>query len=225
VEALRGRRGTMDTPWRRTLGLLEHVFVDHAMFRYVYLNRHTVAPGVERSAQPSPHHLRAAARRGVRTIINLRGARPCSSYLMERAVCAETGMRLVDFVLTSRAPPTREEIFGFADLIAEVEGPVLLHCKSGADRAGIASALYLLLQQNLPVEQAMGQLALRFGHIRAARTGVLDAVLRAYKADNDAAPIDFRTWVRDRYDPAAVARAFRSRRLADLLTERLLSRE
>jgi protein tyrosine/serine phosphatase len=225
VVALRLARGAMDTPWRRALGYFEHVFVDHAMFRYVYLNRHTVVPDVERAAQPSPHHLRAAARRGVRTVVNLRGARPCASYLMERAVCAETGMQLVDFVLTSRAAPSPADILAFDALIAGAERPMLLHCKSGADRAGLASALYLLLHEDRPVEQAMGQLALRYGHFRTARTGVLDAVFTAYKRDNDAAPIDFRTWVATRYDPAAVTSAFRSRRLADLVADRLLTRE
>jgi protein tyrosine/serine phosphatase len=100
-----------------------------------------------------------------------------------------------------------------------------MHCKSGADRVGLASALYLLLHENRSVEQAMGQLSLRFGHLRGARTGVLDAVLQAYQSDNARAPIDFRTWAETRYDPKAITQAFRSGRLADLLADRVLARE
>lgn len=225
VEALRRRRGAMDTPWRGFLGWFEHVFVDHAVFRYLYLNRHLVAPGVERAAQPSPRHIRAAARRGVKTIVNLRGARPCASYLMEQEACARYGIALVDFMMTSRAPPRRQDIVRFDRIMAEAERPVLLHCKSGADRAGLASALHLILNEDRPVEEALGQLSWRYGHFGSARTGVLDAFLRAYQADNAASPVDFRTWAAERYDPQAVAAGFRSRRLASLLADRLLGRE
>jgi protein tyrosine phosphatase (PTP) superfamily phosphohydrolase (DUF442 family) len=225
VEALRRRRGAMDTPWRALLGWFEHVFVDHAVFRYIYLNRHAVAPGVERAAQPSPHHIRAAARRGVKTIVNLRGARPCASYVMEQAACAAHGITLVDFMMTSRAPPRRQDIAAFDRLMAQAARPVLLHCKSGADRAGLASALHLILHEGRSVEEALGQLSWRYGHFGSARTGVLDAFLRAYQADNATAPVDFRTWAAERYDPQAVAAAFRSRRLADLVADKLLGRE
>lgn len=225
VEALRRRRGAMDTPWRAALGQVEHIFVDHAVFRYVYLNRHVVAPGVERAAQPSPSHIRAAARRGVRTIVNLRGARPCASYLMEQAACAAAGIRLVDFVMTSRGVPDAETVAAFDALMATAERPVLLHCKSGADRAGLASALYLILHEGRPVEDALGQLSWRYGHMSGARTGVLDAFLLAYKRENDLRPVDFRTWVAERYDPAAVTEAFRTRRLAGFVGDRLLRRE
>jgi protein tyrosine/serine phosphatase len=225
VGGLQRHRGAMDTPWRAALGHIEHVFVDHAFFRFVYLNRHAIAPGVERAAQPSPRHVRAAARRGVRTIVNLRGPGPGASYLMEQAACAEHGIRLVDFVLNSRALPSRERVLAFGELMAELERPVLLHCKSGADRVGLASALYLLLREGRPVEEALGHLALRYGHFSSAKTGVLDALFRAYKRANDARPIDFRTWIAEDYDPQAVTAAFRSRRLADLFTDRLLGRE
>ncbi|HVV93971.1 MAG TPA: sulfur transferase domain-containing protein, partial [Hyphomicrobiales bacterium] len=225
VEALRRRRGAMDTPWRGFLGWVEHVFVDHAFFRYVYLNRHVVAPGIERAAQPSPRHIRAAARRGVKTIVNLRGERPCASYLMEQRACAQHGIALVDFMMTSRAPPQPDDVAAFDRLMATAERPVLLHCKSGADRAGLASALHLILHEGRPVEEALGQLSWRYGHVPHARTGVLDAFLLAYKAANDARPVDFRTWVREAYDPTAVKAAFHSRRGADLLAGRLLARE
>jgi protein tyrosine/serine phosphatase len=225
VEALRRRRGAMDTPWRGFLGMVEHVFVDHAFFRYLYLNRHVVAPGIERAAQPSPRHIRAAARRGIKTIVNLRGERPCASYLMEQAACAEHGIALVDFMMTSRAPPHPETVAEFDRLMADAARPVMLHCKSGADRAGLASALHLILHEGRSVEEALGQLSWRYGHVPHARTGVLDAFLLAYKTANDARPVDFRTWVRERYDPDAVLAAFRSGGLANLVADGVLGRE
>lgn len=218
-------RGTMDTPMRRFIGVMEHLFVDHAVFRYIYLNRHSVAPGVERAAQPSPRHIRQIARSGIKTIINLRGVRDCASYLYEKEAAERNGIRLVDFVLSSRAAPSREQIEGFDRLLDQVEGPVLLHCKSGADRAGIASALYVLLKTDLPPSEALRQLSLRYGHIRQAKTGVLDAVIAAYVRDDAREPIPFRRWVAERYDPDEISRNFHSSRWANFFTDKVLERE
>jgi protein tyrosine/serine phosphatase len=224
-DPLRSLRGQMRTPLGRALGHLEHLVLDHAFMRYAYLNRHPIAPGVERSAQPSPLHVRAAAARGIGTIVNLRGARPCASYLLEREACEAAGIRLVDFPLASRAPPLREQVLDFDTLTAGIETPVLLHCKAGADRVGLASALYLMLRLGRPVEEALGQLHLRYGHIRHAKTGLLYAFLMAYKRANDEAPIDFRRWVQERYDPNEVRRNFRTWPIAELIADRVLTRE
>jgi uncharacterized protein (TIGR01244 family) len=225
VRRLQRRRGAMTSPLTRFLGTAEHILIDHAFFRFVYLNLHTVAPGMERSAQPSPHHIRAAARRGVKTVINLRGERDCASYLLEQQACEENGIKLVDFVFTSRAAPSPDQILAFDQLLNEIEYPVLMHCKSGADRAGIASALYLILREGRPLDEALGQLSFRYGHIKQAKTGVLDAAIAAYGSDVAQGKTDFRAWVRERYDPAAVTRSFHSNRWANLFTDRILDRE
>ena len=47
--------------------------IDHGVFRLFYVNRHRLGDRAWRSAQPAPHHIRALKRRGLRTIINLRG--------------------------------------------------------------------------------------------------------------------------------------------------------
>ena len=44
--------------------------------------------------------------------------------------------------------------------------------------------LYLILMEGRPVEEAMRQLTWRFGHIRAGKTGVLDAFFEAYLEAN-----------------------------------------
>ncbi len=215
----------METRATRSMGFLEHLFVDHAVFRYIYLNLHQIAPGMERAAQPSPRHIAEASARGVKTILNLRGERDCASYLMEKEACERHGIALVNFVLTSRAAPSAEQILDFDQTLNTIEYPALMHCKSGADRAGIGSALYLLLREDRPVEEALGQLSLRYGHIRQAKTGVLDAVIKAYQRDFSQENLDFRTWVRERYDPDAVTRSFQSSRWATFFTDRVLERE
>ena len=126
-------------------------FVDHHFFRAVYANRHQIAPGVWRSAQPGPAQIASFARKGIKTIVNLRGERDCGSYRLEVEACQRNGIKLVNFQLRSRMVPTVEVIHEARALFNELEYPILLHCKSGADRAGLTPSdmverklLYLL---------------------------------------------------------------------------------
>ena len=203
---------SLATPWRRLAAWLDMLVVDHGLVRLVHPNWGEVAPGVFRSAQPTPQQLRRAVRRhGIKTILNLRAERNCGAFVLEEEACAELGLALVNVRVRSRDVPTKELIWTLEQLFAEAEKPVLMHCKSGADRTGIAGALYLLLVEGRPVEEASTQLSLRFGHIRQAKTGVLDYVFERYVRDRAREPRTFRNWVRDVYDPEAVKREFLAR--------------
>ena len=220
--AIKRARGAMDTPWRRLLGRLETLFIDHAVFRLVYLNFGRVSDRLWRSGQPTPRQVARLARRGIRTIVNLRGKRDCASYLMEVEACRRHGITLVDFQVHSRQPPSRDTIHAARELFARIEYPALIHCKVGSDRSGIMGALYLLVADNQPVEAAIRQLSLRYGHIRHSKAGVLDHFLEEFR---DHGTADFFAWVDGHYDPAATKASHRSRRWADLLYERILRRE
>lgn len=218
-------RGDMATPLRRALGHLESVFIDHAVFRLIYANHHAVSPRMFRSAQPSPVHIRRAAKTGIRTVINLRGQRDCASYQLEEEACRRYGVTLVDFPVNSRDLPRKETLHRARDLFARIEYPALLHCKSGADRAGFMAALYLLIHEGHPVETAARQLSWRFGHFRQAKTGILDYFFELYAAFCAREPIGFFDWVDRVYEPEEAKRSFRSREWADTVVDRLLARE
>ena len=81
-----------------------------------------------------------------------------------------------------------------------VEYPILIHCKSGADRAGLMSVLYRFLHEGVPLTESKRQLGLRYGHFRHADTGVLDHFFERYMADNAHEPIAFWDWVDTKYD-------------------------
>ena len=136
-------------------------------------------------APPSRCRIRSAPSRGrgIRTIVNLRGEVGTSTYAFEQQACEDAGLKLVDFRIRSRAAPDRAELLAARDLFANVEYPMLMHCKSGADRVGLMSALYLHVRHGVPIEQAKRQLSLRYGHIRQADTGVLDYFFERYLAD------------------------------------------
>jgi predicted protein tyrosine phosphatase len=84
----------------------------------------------------------------------------------------------------------------------EAETPLLIHCKAGADRAGLASAIYLLSMTDTPLAEARRMLSLRFLHLRGSKAGVLGRVLDAYAAHQYALRP---TWVATVYDPAKLA--------------------
>lgn len=214
---------------RRSLGApasyLDMLLVDHGIFRLVYANCHKISNKAWRSAQPAPHHIGRFAKAGIRTIVNLRGPRQCGSYWLEQEACARHGLKLINFQMRSRAAPTREELKGAKHLFEEIEYPMLMHCKSGADRAGLMSVLYRFLHEGVPLKEATRELSLKYGHIRQADTGILDYFFEKYLADSAARPMSFFEWVDTVYDPDELKRTFRSKGWANRLVDSVLQRE
>ena len=218
-------------PWlKRSAGpaisYLDMLFLDHGVFRLLYLNRHRIADSqVWRSAQPAPHQIAKMARQGVKTLVNLRGERICGSYWLAQKACDKHGIRMENFQVRSRAAPSLEELRGARDLFQRIEYPMLMHCKSGADRAGLMSVLFLHAHKGVPIEAAIHQLSLKYGHIRQADTGVLDYFFERYIDYNRQNPIGFFDWVETVYDPDEVRRSFRANGMANRLVNTILRRE
>lgn len=210
----------------------EFLFADHAILRMAFDNSHEIAPGVFRSFQPSPARLRQWARRGIRTVVNLRGPKPSAALFLEEEACAQLGLKLENFRVFSREAPSADTLRAARDLFARIDYPALFHCKSGADRAGVMSALYLFFAGKAPLDKALGQLSLRYGHVKHGKTGVIDAAFDRYLAHAQAQAISlsdvdaFFAWVNsDAYDPAAIKRDFMGSWWGNFLTERVLRRE
>ena len=217
----------IEGPAGRVRAWANMLLVDHGVFRLAYLNRHPVggAGRLWRSAQPAPHQLARFAAQGVRTVVTLRGGREHGSWQLQREACERFGLDLVEFVIRSREAPERQTILDAKALFEGLSYPAVLHCKSGADRAGFAAALYLILREGRPVAEAMRQLSLRYGHFRFAKTGILDAFFARYRAEGEARGLSFLDWVETVYDPAALRRDFEAGLWSDLLVDRVIRRE
>ncbi len=203
----------------------DSLFVDHGVFRLVWTNAATVVPGkVYRANHPAPFRLARLARRvGARSLVNLRGHRRCGSDALSRDAAARLGLTHVDMAFESRGAPHRERILRFAALYRELAFPVLMHCKSGADRAGLASGLAMLFEGGTATE-ALRQMSWRHGHFRRSRTGILDAFFLRYRTDAEGR-LPFLDWVRDEYDEAALKHDFVAGKLASFVTDQVLRRE
>ncbi len=206
---------------------LNMLFVDHSIFRFFYNTRYLVTPDLYRSSHPMPYQLRAAKRAGVKSVISLRGDEAhIGSNRLEWETCAEIGLRLVHYPIGSRDAPERAQVLAINELFSTLPRPILVHCKSGADRAGLASTLFLLMQEHRPLEEALRQMSFwRFGHIKQAKTGILDHFFAVYRAHRDQYGTSFEDWVRNHYDREAVRASFHSSWWANQIVDFILRRE
>jgi protein tyrosine/serine phosphatase len=219
-------RFDLTSPAGRRRTVLDYLWRDHAYLRLGFSNAHWMSDELVRANQPWPFQLKAWRDRGIRTVINLRGGFGASFYALEKAACAELGLTLVNFTIASRDVPTKAQVRGAQRLFETVEYPALMHCKSGADRAGIMAVFYRHFRQHRPIAQARAELSPRYLHVKAGLTGVLDYIFERYLAEGEPAGLSFLQWVESpAYDPAAIKAAFRAGWWGTLLSDRLLRRE
>lgn len=131
-------------------------------------NFHAVQEGVlYRSSQPTIEQLAAyKAKYNIQSIINLRGESPGNAwYEQERAESMKLGIAHFDFRMSATKELPLERAQELIALLNRVPKPVLIHCNHGADRSGLASALYLAAIAKEGESPSEAQMSFRFGHI------------------------------------------------------------
>lgn len=217
-------RDNMDRRGSRAWAWFDSLVFDHAFLRLVIYRRRRVTASVFRSDQPNPWHLRKAARDGIRSVLNLRGERDCGSFHLERWACERLGLTFDSTVLRSRAAPDLDSINRFRATVDRLPKPVLIHCKAGADRAGLAS-IVLLLDAGVPPDTAARHLSFAYGHVSSGPTGILDAFLAQYRQAWETRGVPFGKWLETEYDPVALKARFRPTPIGTFLTDLVLRRE
>jgi protein tyrosine/serine phosphatase len=216
----------LSTSGGRLKTYLDYLWNDHAYLRLGFSNAHWISDELVRANQPWPHQIAAWKARGIRTIVNLRGGFDASFHALEKDACQRLDLAMVDFTITSREVPSRDRVLGAKRLFETLEYPAMMHCKSGADRAGIMSVLYMHFQKGKTIREALDQLHLRYLHVKQGNTGVLDYTFQRYIEQGEPAGLSFLEWVESpMYDPARMKADFRARNWGSLLTEGLLKRE
>lgn len=216
----------ISTPEGRRRARRELVWEDHGFLRARFRNLHQISPEMWRANQPSPEQIaRYHSELGIQTILNLRGVSTKGYYLLEKEACEQHGIDLIDFKVYSRDTMTPQAIAEAKRLFETIRYPALMHCKSGADRAGIMSALYMHFRQGKPIREAMEQLSLHYLHVEAGKTGVLDYFFKAYLRDGEPAGLSFMDWVQTAYNGPALKQEFLKEWRGKLNLDRLLRRE
>ncbi len=219
-------RFDLSTRQGRAKAYLDYLWTDHAYLRLGFRNAHKVSGELWRANQPWPFQLTQWKARGVRTVVNLRGGLNSSTHTLERAACERLGLTLIDFNINSREAPTCAQVLGARALFETLAYPAMMHCKSGADRAGIMSVLYAHFRLGQPIAQAKDQLSPKYLHVKQGLTGVLDFVFERYLEQVEPTGVSFVDWVQSpAYDPKALKAEFRANWWGTLLTEKLARRE
>jgi protein tyrosine phosphatase (PTP) superfamily phosphohydrolase (DUF442 family) len=174
-------------------------------------NFHEVTPGrLYRSAQLSASELRTVAHRfGIKSIINLRNACPHEPWYQDEAsVTTELGIRHYNLSFSAYLTPAPQELRKLVAALETCPRPVLIHCRRGADRTGLATSIAWLHDHPEHSEATKSLLALRFGHVPLGKVKVLDRVygeywdwLRTECAEHSRSRL--KQWVNDIYRPGA----------------------
>lgn len=150
-----------------------------------------------RSAQPGLAQLkRVNSRVKPKVVLNLRGGHEGDWWYEDEVdFCREKGIKLIDFKLTAKRLPEREEVLEILDIL-DGEKPIYVHCRGGCERTGLVSTIYEHVVKGFPIDVAMRQLSLRFGVI-GPMGSFQKEFFRMYRRDSGR---DFEKWVREQYD-------------------------
>ena len=142
-------------------------------------NLHAVSAGIlYRSAQLNKDETRLAVREyAIKSVLNLRGAHAGQPwYDDEIAAAGELGLAHFDYPLSSKRFVTSQQIEEILDIVRKAPKPLLIHCKSGADRSGLVAAIYRFSDTGASAAEADRELSLVYGHFPylTSRSGAMD---------------------------------------------------
>jgi hypothetical protein len=111
---------------------------------------------------------------------------------------------LFDLPLSATKRPSRGDLLRLIGTLDHCEYPLLIHCKAGADRTGLATAIYLMMQCNEPPRQALRAFTIYHSHVPLFGTEHLHEPIDEYANWLDAkglehTPERFRAWVKNEY--------------------------
>ena len=115
-------------------------------------NLHRITPTLYRSEQPSALGMKNLEKLGVRTIINLRYFNDDLDEVKGTSLRTEHTK-----ILTWRIGD--RHVIEVMNMLKKAEnGPFLIHCQHGADRTGLMTAMYRILEQGWSPEDALKEL-------------------------------------------------------------------
>jgi hypothetical protein len=167
---------------------------------------------VYRSAQPDAELRRLIADYRLASVLNLRGGSPEDRwYNDEVRATRDWGIDFYDLPISATRRPSRRELLILLGLFDHCRYPLLIHCKSGSDRTGLATAIYLMSKKGEPPEQALGAFSLQYGHVPLLGPEHLHEPLQEYGIWLEAqgqvhTPARLRFWVERCYNSKDLSR-------------------
>jgi len=142
----------------------------YALYEIAQNNFDTVVPGqVYRSSRMNPDALaRVIQTRHIQSVLSLIGP-----SLIESNAVRKSGAVYFDVSISDRHELAGAQMGKIIAAMRAAPKPQLIHCKAGADRSGLASALYCFAIDGQTAEQADRQLTVWYGHVPLIRPKVI----------------------------------------------------
>lgn len=130
------------------VGLLFLFLLGHLGYNFFTGNVHLVVPGkVYRTAQLDHAGLKKYTKLyGIKTIVNLRGAWKTNHwYQVESRFVKKHRIAYYSPQFSAYILPSKKALLDLVRVIETAPKPMMVHCEGGADRAGMASAISVIL--------------------------------------------------------------------------------
>lgn len=115
-------------------------------------NLYRITPMLYRSEQPTALGMQNLEKLGIRTVINLRW------FNDDAKEATGTRLRTERVRMVTWDVDDKHVIAVMRMLRDPANGPYLIHCQHGADRTGLMSAMYRVLEQGWTVDEAIAEL-------------------------------------------------------------------
>ncbi|MBD3231228.1 hypothetical protein GF322_01045 [Candidatus Dependentiae bacterium] len=126
-------------------------------------------------------------------VVNLRGENPDKKWwVKEKEICEKKNVLFYNIAMSAVRLPSKNHLKKLIDIFENVQGPIYVHCQGGADRTGMATAIYMMLMQHKTNKEALQYLAIKYGH-RKYKNSAMDFFVNIWQG---------RDWALKIYDPA-----------------------
>lgn len=136
------------------------------LYNILTSNIHTVIPDVVyRSAQLNESQLiKLINKYKIKSIINLRGKQIRKSwYDLETSIARNMKIEYYNIAINAHGIPNKISLIKLINNIVRAKKPILIHCKEGADRTGLASAIaIILLGKEESIKNILNQMSWRY---------------------------------------------------------------
>lgn len=221
-------RFDISTPWGRIKAWMYAMFAEHNFINLLRYNFHKISEGAYRSSQPTMMQLeRDVKKYRIKTILNLKGPNTNSAYYaFEVEKCKELGIKMVDITILSRSIPDAQKIKYAKEVFENIEYPMWMHCKAGADRTGIYATLFQYFHEHIPIEETNQLGLIPFGHLKHSKAGKVDYFFDKYMEYHQENPDkDLIYWVENVADRDKLNNEFKAEGLASFINDYVLRRE